>query len=114
MSDTDRISSLEGQIADLERQLGEMRRQLSEAELDQWRGRIDDLEVQVHLGTLDVRDRLSPLIEDLRNAWLDAREQLSGSTETASDVVTTLRKGLEQAMGEIRAAVLEARETARK
>lgn len=114
MSDNDRISSLEGQIADLERQLGEMRRQLSEAELDQWRGRIDDLEVQAHLGSLDVRDRLNPLIEDLRNAWLDAREQLSDSTDTASEVVTTLRKGLEQAMGEIRSAVVEARSTARK
>ncbi|HTO00444.1 MAG TPA: hypothetical protein VL068_07200 [Microthrixaceae bacterium] len=111
--ESDRIDGLEAQITDLEVQLAEVRRQLSEAELDQWRGRIDDLEVQIHLGSLDARDQLMPLVEDLRNTWLDAREKVTKSASTASDAAETLRAGLEQAMGEIRTAVLQARESLR-
>lgn len=111
--DRDRIAGLQGQVTDLEQQLIQMRQQLSRAELDQWRGRIDDLEVQAHLASLDVRDQLRPLIKDLRNVWLDARDQLSGTGDTAADVVDTLRGGLERAMGEIRSAVLDARTTAK-
>ena len=109
MTQTERNLALESQIQDLETQLAVLRRQLSETELDQWRGRIDDLEVQVHLASLDTRDVLAPMIEDLRNAWLDAREMLSDSATTATDVAGTLRDGLEQAMADIRSAVLEAR-----
>lgn len=75
------------------------------------RGRIDDIEVQVHLGSLDLRDQLTPVIEDLRDAWLDASAKVSDSTDTASDVLGTLRTGLESAMDEIRKAVSEARST---
>ena len=109
MNETDRTTQLESQITGLEEQLQSLRKQLSEAELDQWRGRIDDLEVQLHLGALDVRERVAPLLEDLRNAWLDARARVSDGTNTASDVATTLGAGLEGAMSEIRTAVLEAR-----
>lgn len=113
MDDNDRIAGLEAQLQDLETQLGEVRRQLAQAELDQWRGRIDDLEVQAHLGSLEARDQIDPLIENLRNAWLEARSKLSSQTTTASDVVGTLRDGLEQAMGEIREAVAAARSRAK-
>ena len=104
----------EQQISDLEAQLTEVRQQLSEAELDQWRARIDDLEVHVHLGSLETRDLLAPLVEDLRNAWLDAREQTAKSASTASDAAGALRNGLDRAMDEIRTAVLQAKATVRR
>ncbi len=107
--ETDRIGALEAQIDELRSQLKDVRRQLSEAELDQWRSRIDDLEVQAHLGSLEVKERLDPVVEELRNRWLDAREQVANSAGTASEVVDALRKGLEQAMGEIRRSLIEAK-----
>jgi chromosome segregation ATPase len=110
--DGDRIAALETQLDELRSQLKDVRRQLSEAELDQWRARIDDLEVQAHLGSLEVKQRLDPLVEDLRNRWLDAREQVSNSADTASEVIDTLRKGLEHAMGEIRRSLVEAKSAA--
>ncbi len=116
MADTTdhRITALETQIGELRTQLQDVRRQLSEAELDQWRARIDDLEVQAHLGTLEVKQRLDPVVDDLRNRWLDAREQVSNSTDTASEVIDALRKGLEHAMGEMRRSMVEAKSAAKR
>jgi hypothetical protein len=110
----DDINRLEGRIAELEKEQAALHRQLAQAQIDQWEGRIDDLEVQVHLGSREVADRLDPLVETLRNRWLDAREQMSRSTDTAGDVFATLRSGLEQAMADIRSAVDDARRVATK
>lgn len=112
MSDTDRIDALETQIEDLETQLGDLRVQLAKAELDQWRARIDDLEVQVHLASMDAGDAAAPLVEELRNKWLEAKAGLVDTASVATDVADSLRKGLEQAMSDIRRALLEAKSTA--
>lgn len=108
----DEIRRLEGRIAELEKEQAALQRQLAQAQIDQWEGRIDDLEVQVHLGSLEVQDRLDPLLETLRNRWLDAKEQVNRSSDTAGDVFATLRSGLEQAMSDIRSAVSDARRVA--
>jgi hypothetical protein len=112
MNENDRIAQLERQINDLDEQIADLRTQLMRAELDQWQGRIDDLEVQIHLGSMAASDRLAPFVEELRNRWLDAQRQLDGASSTASDVAGTLLRGLEQAMKDIRAAVLDARSVA--
>lgn len=109
MVERERIEELERQIDDLKGQLRDVRHQLAAAELDQWQGRIDDLEVQAHLGSMAVRDRLAPVVDDLRNAWLEARTRLTEGAETTSSVTERLRVGLENAMAEIRSAVQEAR-----
>lgn len=112
MSSPDDIARLEARILELEEQQAELRRQLAQAEIDQWEGRIDDLEVQMHLGTLELSDRLNPLIEALRNRWLDAQAQVGTSSSTAGEVIDSLRGGLEQAMRDIRSAVLDAKDAA--
>jgi phage shock protein A len=109
MVDDDRIVQLERQVDDLKGQLRDVRHQLAAAELDQWQGRIDDLEVQAHLGSMAVRDRLDPVVEDLRNTWLEAKAKLGDGAETTSTVTERLRSGLENAMSEIRSAVLDVR-----
>ncbi len=57
MNESDRIGGLEQQIEELKSQLSEVRRRLISAEFDQWRGRIDDLELQAKLGSMGVQDR---------------------------------------------------------
>ena len=106
------IKRLEARIEKLEAQEAKLRQQLAQAEIDQWEGRIDDLEVQLHLGALEAHDRLAPLVETLRNRWLAAQAQLSDSAGTATDVVDTLRSGLERAMKDVRSAVLDATKVA--
>jgi hypothetical protein len=111
MSDTSTdIDALHQRIDDLEGTVDELRQQLRQAELDQWRGRIDDLEVQVHLGSMDLQDRLQPLLETLRNRWLDARAQMGDASTATSDVLDSLRGGVEQAVRDLRAGLVDARD----
>jgi len=112
MTDPQDIERLEKRIHDLETEQEGLRKQLAQAQIDQWEGRIDDLEVQVHLGTLEASDRIDPLVEALRNRWLDAREQVSRAPSTTGDVLDALRSGLEQAMRDIRTAILDAKDAA--
>lgn len=109
MVEDDRITQLERQVDELKGQLRDVRHQLAAAELDQWQGRIDDLEVQAHLGSMALRDRLTPVVEELRNAWLEAKARLESGADTTSTVTERLRSGLEKAAADIRSAVLDAR-----
>jgi len=109
----DRIAGLEARITELQTQLSETRKQLTDAQLDQWKGRIDELEVQMHLGRLDAEEQMEPVVEQLRNWWLDAREQVttagSAASSAAGDVFDSLRSGVEQAMEQLRKGARTAR-----
>ena len=104
-----RIAALEGHIKELSQELADTRKQLAEAQLDQWKGRIDELEVQLSLGKLEATEQMNPVLEQLRNRWLDAQRQLGGATSTAGDVFGSLRSGVESAWDDLRAAVRDAR-----
>lgn len=105
----DRIAGLEARIADLQTELAATRKQLTDAQLDQWKGRIDELEVQMHLGRLDAEEQMEPVVEQLRNWWLDARDQVSQAGSAAGDAFSSLRSGLEQAMEQVRRGASAAR-----
>ncbi len=109
MSENQRIVELERRLEELQGQHDELRRQLAEARSDQWQARIDDLDLQAHLGAMDAQDTLDPLVEQLRNAWLDARQRFDSRASTASEVIDQLRDGFEQAGRDIRDALSEAR-----
>lgn len=102
----EKINTLESEIDGLRSQIRELQDQLAELELDQWKGRIDDLEVQLHLGAMAGRDWLAPLVDQLRNSYLDARASVTDTASAAGDVTVRIRKGLEEAMNDIRKAVL--------
>ena len=109
MTTDDRISKLETKIRKLESQQTDLRKQLAEAQLDQWQGRIENLEVQMHLGAMEVSDELTTLMNRLRGKWADARQQFEKSISTASSVGETVRTGLENAVEDLRRALLESR-----
>ena len=109
MTDNDRIDKLESQIAHLETKQSELYNQLAEARLDQWKGRLEDLEVQVHLGAMDTNDRVAALMQKAHDRWDDARRQLGGATATAAEAFETVRGGFENALDDVRRALLDAR-----
>jgi len=109
MTTEDRIAKLEAQIGELQAQQTDLRKQLARAQLDQWQGRIEDLEVQVHLGAMEASDKLTALMDQLRAKWADARRQIEESITTASSVADTVRTGLEKAFDDLRKALLESR-----
>jgi hypothetical protein len=111
MADESSTADLQARIEELEDQIRDLHAQVRRADIEQWQGRVDDLEVQVHLGSAELRDRLEPMVEALRNRWLDAREQMDHAGSTTSDTLDVLRGGLEAAVRDLRKAILDARST---
>lgn len=110
MTTEERIARLEGQITKLQSRQSELHSQLRKAQLELWQGRIDDLEVQMHLAALDANDRLTGLADQLRSRWAAARVQIETAPATATEVVDRLRLGVENAYDEMRKALLESRD----
>lgn len=104
MSDQD----LEARVKALEDQLAQLRSELMEGQLDEWKARIDQLEVQAHLGQMDAAGQLEPLLEQLRNRWLDARTQLDRLGGAAGDAVSSVSDGVRSAMDDLRKALSDA------
>ena len=109
MTTEERIAKLEAQIEDLRAKLTDLHKQMTKAQIDQWQGRIEDLEVQMHLGAMETTDKLAALMDQLRSKWSDARRQFEDATSTASSVADTVRTGLENAFKEVRKALLESK-----
>lgn len=107
MTTEDRIKQLEAQMEKLQAKQAELRKQLAEAELDQWRGRVDDLEVQAHLASMEVNARLQPLVDKARDRIADARAQVEGNASAASEGIASIRDSLQTAFKDIRKALLE-------
>src|SRR5512146_3577748 len=109
MTTEDRITQLEDQIHELHNQQVDLRQQLAKAQLDQWQGRIEDLEVQMHLGAVEASDKATAQMKKLRDRWADARRQFEENIKTASSVADTVRTGLEKAFADLRQALLESK-----
>jgi chromosome segregation ATPase len=109
MTTEERIAKLEAEIGKLQARQAALQQQLAKAELDQWQARVEDLEVQLHLGAMDASDRLTALMDQLRDRWADGRRQFENSIATASSVADTVRSGLENAFSDLRKALLESK-----
>jgi hypothetical protein len=114
MTENERISKLEAQISALETKQDELYDQLAEARLEQWKGRLEDLEVQAHLGAMETDDRVAPLLQKARDRWDEVRRQVDGATAVAGEAFETLRRGFESAIQDVRRALLDARRQATK
>ena len=109
MTNEERITQLEGQIKKLQTKQAELNKQLTKAQIDQWQGRLEDLEVQMHLGAMEGNARLRTLMDQLRSRWADSRRQLEDAAATATSVADTVRAGLENAFKDVRKALLESK-----
>ena len=109
MTTDERIAQLEKRLDKLSEDHAAVTRQLAQAHIDQWQGRIDDLELQVHLGTAEATDRIDALTSELQTRWSKARRQMEDASTTTSSVAETLRTGVENAYKDLRAALLDSR-----
>lgn len=107
MTTDERIAQLEARLDKLSEDQVAVMRQLTQAHIDQWQARIDDLELQVHLGRTEATDRFDALTSELQTRWSKARRQMEDASATTSSVAETLRTGLESAYKELRDALVE-------
>jgi len=113
MTESERITDLELRLGELEAQQKDVRTQLFDAQIELWEGRVDDLAVQMHLLTLDARDRLQPVVDKLQARLLDARSEVEKRGDTANEMVGDLRRGVQSAVDDVRTAVRDAATAAR-
>ncbi|MCX7620854.1 MAG: hypothetical protein N2037_08445 [Acidimicrobiales bacterium] len=111
MTQDDRIATLEARIEELEAEQEKLREELARARLEQWEARADELEVQLHLGAMELRDRLEPIIESVRDQIAEARGRLEDGKFNATEVASALRSGIERAWEDLRSALREAKRT---
>ena len=109
MTSEERIAKLEAQIEKLNARQSELYKQLGQAQADLWQGRIEDLEVQLHLGAMEGNERAGEMMDSLRKRWMQVRGQVEDATSTVSDVGAALRSGLESAVHDVRQALLESK-----
>jgi membrane protein involved in colicin uptake len=107
MSTEDRIKTLQAQIEVLQAKQAELNKQLVQAEIERWQGRIDDIELQMHLGAMETNDRLRELLDQLRRRWMDAKAQIEGTTSAAGETADQVRASLQTAYKDIRQALLD-------
>jgi hypothetical protein len=100
--------ALEARLHALEGQLDDLRRRLAESELDDWKARIDHLEVQAHLAQLEADGHLAPLLDQMRNRYLDARSQFDRAGSAAGGAVTTVADGVRSAAKDLGDALADA------
>lgn len=113
MTTEDRVTQLERQINELQAHQADLRKQLAQAQLDQWRARIEDLELQMHLAAVEANDKLTTLMSQLRDKWADTRRRYDEGITTASSVADTMRTGLDKAIEDLRTALLESKDKLR-
>ena len=72
--------------------------------LDQWKGRIDELKVQVDLAKLDVRGQAQKQVEIAQNACLAAYSKLRDAGRDATESGQALRQGVEKLLQDVKKA----------
>jgi O-succinylbenzoate synthase len=99
---------LEARVKALEEQMSSLRTEMVEGQLEEWKARIDQLEVQAHLGQMEARGEIEPLLELMRNRLLDARQQLDRVGGAAGDAVASVSDGVKSALDDLRKALADA------
>ena len=82
--------------------------------LDEWRGRIDELLVQVDLASKDASGSLRAQATAAQNAYLAARNQLARIPRDAGANIGALRSGVEKLLDDLRNAYESAEATSRR
>jgi len=72
--------------------------------LDEWRGRIDELLVQVNLASKDVSEEARSRAAAAENAYLAARSRLREMPRDAGANLGSLRSGVERLIDDLRRA----------
>lgn len=107
MTTQDRIKALEDQLEALKVEQAAVRKQLAQAETDRWQERIDDVELQVHLGAMETNEKVRGLLDELHHRWATGKAQIERSSAAAGEGAEAVRTSLRTAFSDIRKALLD-------
>lgn len=70
--------------------------------VQRWRGRVDEIRVQLDLAKLDLRDQAARQLELARNANLAASSKLRDAYHDATETAEALRDGVEELLRDVK------------
>jgi hypothetical protein len=73
--------------------------------LDEWRAKVDELNVQIDLAKLGLRDEATKRAQIVQNALLAATSTLRRAREDASGTVTDVQEGVEKLIHDLEEAI---------
>jgi hypothetical protein len=102
--------ALHDRIEELQAEIIGLRVELARTRIEQWAGRLDDLELQYHLGRMEADERLAAALADVRHRIAQARRRAEARGEAAEEAVEAVTSGLERAFADLRQAMVQARD----
>ncbi len=82
--------------------------------LDEWRGRIDELRLQLDLASMDARDQLRERLDVAENAYLAAKTGLADARRDTAASLHEARLGVEQLLRDLERAFEAAEDVVRR
>ncbi|KAA0234996.1 MAG: hypothetical protein JJLCMIEE_01258 [Acidimicrobiales bacterium] len=115
MSETERdsIAELKAEVGELRERMAELNKKVLDAQLEAWRSRFDELDLQTHLGGMDLRDKVQPILDQLNDQWAKARAQLDEMGSGAGEAAKAINDAVQSAVDEFRAGFKKALEALR-
>jgi predicted nucleic acid-binding Zn-ribbon protein len=85
-----------------------------ERDLEHWRARIDELRVQIDLGSKDAKEGLADRLERVENAYLAAKSRLAEARADASANLASVREAVDALVHDLHLAYDDAKEAYRR
>ena len=82
--------------------------------LDEWRARLDELQVQLNLAKLDLREEVRARVDITENVYLAARSRLTDLRNDIGSNFGSARRGTEQVLHDLRLAYDAAEDVVRR
>jgi uncharacterized small protein (DUF1192 family) len=106
-----KVDEIKARLAALQQEEYALCDELAAAQKAEWDASLDNLNVQLHLGVMDLRERVDPVLGQLRDRIHALRSELNdGERTTFEDVCDALRHGFAAAIDDLTAAAHDARD----
>ena len=85
------------------KQMAEWKKQL-ENELAKWETEIDELKVQIKLGSMETRDKLQPKLDKMEAEYANAMKELDKLGDAAENALENIKTGVNNSVKEMKDA----------
>ena len=100
---------LQARIDQLEQRIDELEKTSVDAHLEEWKAKIDNLQLQASLAKMDASDEVKSSLDRLNDTWNGVRDRLEQLAADSRRATGSLAGGLKSAGSEIRDSFDQAR-----
>ena len=102
---------LQARIDQLEQRIDELEKTSVDAHLEEWKAKIDNLQLQASLAKMDGKDEVKSSIDRLNDTWNGVRDRLEKIAGDGRRATDSIANGLRSAGSEIKDSFDQARDS---